>query len=258
AGRRRRARGAETRGARRRPRGGRAGRADLDRRRFRRQRLGAPRHAAAHAGLAAPVRLLRIDRRRCGADPAGRGPGGARRLLRRALLPDHPRPVRRQRALPPAALVTARLDGHEAARPLDDLPLHRRDVHAVRPPGRLAADRFLGSLRRLGGRARRRHAQAVVAGGAPLGGRPALHRTGLGRRLRAHRHPAHRGGRLDGPAGRRRSALHGRRRRLRDQEAQPVAGHLRVPRGVPRDDHRGRDLPLHRRLLRHVQQPLRL
>ena len=41
--------------------------------------------------------------------------------------------------------------------------------------------------------------------------------------------------------------------RLRDQEAQPVAGHLRLPRGLPRDDHRRGDLPLHRRLLRDVQ-----
>ena len=49
-----------------------------------------------------------------------------------------------------------------------------------------------------------------------------------------------------------------RRHRLRDQEAQPVAGHLRLPRGLPRDDDRGGDLPLHRRLLRDVQLAVRL
>ena len=37
----------------------------------------------------------------------------------------------------------------------------------------------------------------------------------------------------------------------------PVAGGVRLPRGVPRDDHRRGDLPLHRRLLRDVQLPLR-
>jgi hemolysin III len=57
---------------------------------------------------------------------------GPRRRLGDRLLRDHLRPVRHQRAVPPAPLVTARLEDHEAARPLDDLPVHRGDVHPVR------------------------------------------------------------------------------------------------------------------------------
>ena len=58
-------------------------------------------------------------------------------------------------------------------------------------------------------------AQAQLAHRPPLGGRAALHRAGLGRRLRAHRHPALRRGHVDGAARRRRPAVHGRRDRLR-------------------------------------------
>ena len=49
-----------------------------------------------------------------------------------------------------------------------------------------------------------------------------------------------------GAHGGRRAALQRRRDRLRAQAAQPLAGHLRLPRGLPRDDDRGRHLPLHR------------
>jgi len=45
-----------------------------------------------------------------------------------------------------------------------------------------------------------------------------------------------------------------RRDRLRDVATKPVAGRLRVPRGVSRRDHRGCGLPLHRGLLRDVCQ----
>ena len=161
--------------------------------------------------------------------------GAARRLLRGALLPDDPRAVRRQRPLPPAPVVTARLEDHEAARPLDDLPVHRRHLHAVRPAGRRPADRFLGPRRRVGRGSRRRHPEALLAHRPPLGGRAALHRPGLGRRLRAHRHPAHRRRRLDGAARRRRAALHRRRHRLRHQEAQPLA---RAPSATTRSSTR--------------------
>ena len=92
-----------------------------------------------------------------------------RRVLGRALLPDDLRPVRHQRALPPAPLVTARLEDHEAARPLDDLPVHRRHLHAVRAAGRRPADRLLGPRRGVGRRARRRRPQAHLADRARAG-----------------------------------------------------------------------------------------
>ncbi|CAA9217004.1 MAG: FIG01964566: Predicted membrane protein, hemolysin III homolog, partial [uncultured Blastococcus sp.] len=245
-------------GGHRRPRGGRAGRPRLDGQRFRGQRLGAPRHPAAHARMAAPVRVLRRRRRRRRPHPARVAAGCEGRLLRRAVLHDHLRAVRHQRAVPPPPLVTPRLEDHEAARPLDDLPVHRRHLHAVRAAGRRPADRLLGARRRLGRRAGRCRAEAHLADRAALGGGAALHRPGLGGGVRADRHPAHRRCHLDGPAGRGRAALHPRRRHLRHQEAESVAGDLRLPRGLPRDDDRGRDLPLHRRLLRRLQQSLRL
>ena len=91
-----------------------------------------------------------------------------RRLLGRGLLPDDLRPVRHQRALPPAPLVTARLEDHEAARPLDDLPVHRRHLHAVRAAGRRPADRLLDPRRRLG-----RRRSAASSSSSPGRPRPA-------------------------------------------------------------------------------------
>ena len=80
------------------------------------------------------------------------------------------------------------LPGDAPARPLDDLHLHRRHLHAVLRAAARRADRAtVHPGHRLGRGAGRRRDEAGLAARAALGLRAALHRAGLGRGRRAAR-----------------------------------------------------------------------
>ncbi len=126
------------------------------------------------------------------------------------------RDVRRERALPPLPVqVGGAPRVGAAARPLDDLPLHRRHLHAVRAAGVQRHDHLGRPRDRVVRRGARPRAQLLLARRAEVGQRPRLRRGRLGRR---DHDPAdvlgRRRARLRARDGRRR-ALHRRRARLR-------------------------------------------
>ena len=165
--------------------------------------------------------------------------------------------VRRQRRLPPGDLEVgdgAQVD--EARRPLDDLRLHRGQLHAVRPAGAAVGEGHGAVLDRLERGGRGRAAQDVLAVGAALGGRAALPAAGLGRGVVRRAHPARRRGGGPGLADRRRRAVQHRRRVVRAEVAQPVACDFRTPRVLPRLHGGGGHLPLHRHVVRRLQQAI--
>ncbi|CAA9400911.1 MAG: FIG01964566: Predicted membrane protein, hemolysin III homolog, partial [uncultured Pseudonocardia sp.] len=220
----------------------------------RRDRCSAPRARAAGqappARLVAPLVVRRVHRGvgrahlRVGVPRGRRGGVGHHRVLHH-----HPRAVRHERALPPPHLAHgAQSRDHETRRPLDDLPVHRRHLHAGHHPDHGPGPGAARAHDRLGGRARRGRAEDGLAARARLGRGAGLPRPGLRRRLRHPRPAARWRGRRAGADPGRRPALHHRRDLLRDAVAEPVARDVRVPRVLPRGHGAGRDLPPRRDL----------
>ncbi len=110
------------------------------------------------------------------------GDGGHPRGPRDTALHVHDRgDVRRQRHLSPGDVeVGHRTQVDEACRPLDDLPVHRGQLHAVRGAGPAVVRRQAAAVDRLGSGLRGRAAEDVLALVAPLGRRAAVHRCWAG------------------------------------------------------------------------------
>ena len=138
--------------------------------------------------------------------------------------------VHRQRHLSPGELEVAdHTQMDEATRPLDDLHLHRRQLHPVRSASPARTRRLVAVLDRLGRRTGGCAAEDVLAVSSTLGGGSAVPAPGMGRRL-VHRadHERRRPDRGD-PADRGRRVLQRGRGALRIEVAQPVAGDIRPP-----------------------------
>ncbi len=102
--------------------------------------------------------------------------------------------VRGQRRLPPGELeVRHGTQVDEACRPLDDLRVHRGQLHAVRPAGAAVGQGHGAVLDRLGRGDRGRAAQDVLAVRAAVGRRAALPTAGLGRGVVHRADPGRRG-----------------------------------------------------------------
>ena len=107
--------------------------------------------------------------RRAGVGVVGAG-GHARRAGHAAVHVHDRGDVRGQRHLPPGDVgVADQAQVDEAPGPLDDLRVHRGQLHAVRPAGAAVGAGHGAVLDRLGGRGRGRAAEDVLAVGAPRG-----------------------------------------------------------------------------------------
>ena len=92
------------------------------------------------------------------------------------------RPLRRERAVPPHHVVSPGQGVDAPARPLDDLRLHRRHLHAVCAAGDRGLARLGGAHRRVGRCGRRDAPLARLDRCAEVAGRDRLSRARLGRR----------------------------------------------------------------------------
>ena len=152
--------------------------------------------------------------------------------------------VRQLGALPPLQLGPEDQGGAQAHRPREHLPADRGHLHADRGAG-AAAREGPAAARRSSGAARCSASCSASSGSTRRAGSTSRSTSLLGWAAVMYIGDLFAGERRDDDARhRRRTALHGRRGRLRAEAAEPVARALRLPRDLPRLHGAGVPLPL--------------